>query len=70
MNPTGAQDTVDLKAIFRKVLRMWWLFAITCTIAVAGGAAYIKTTPKTYKVKSVLRMSQGKRSSFGANKQE
>ncbi len=70
MNPSGAQDTIDLKAIFRKVLRMWWLFAITCTIAVAAGAAYIKTTPKTYKVKSVLRMSEGKRSSFGANKQE
>jgi capsular exopolysaccharide synthesis family protein len=70
MNPSGAQDTIDLKAIFRKMMRMWWLFAITCTIAVAAGAAYIKTTPKSYKVKSVLRMSEGKRSSFGASKQE
>lgn len=70
MNPSGAQDTIDLQAIFRKVLRMWWLFAITITIALAVGVAKVKTTPKSYRVKSVLRMSEGKRSNFGSGKQE
>jgi capsular exopolysaccharide synthesis family protein len=70
MSQTGAQDTIDLKAIFAKIFRKWWLFLITISIAVAGGAAYIKTTPKAYRVTSVLRMSEGRRSSFGGNKEE
>ncbi len=70
MNQTGAQDTIDLKAIFSKIARKWWLFLITVSIAVAAAAAYIKTTPKAYRVKSVLRMSEGRRASFGGNKEE
>lgn len=70
MSQTGAQDTIDLKAIFTKIARKWWLFLITISIAVAAGAAYIKTTPKAYRVKSVLRMSEGRRSSFGGTKEE
>ena len=70
MSQTGAQDTIDLKAIFTKILRKWWLFLITISIAVAGGAAYIKTTPKAYRVTSVLRMSEGRRSNFGGGKEE
>ncbi len=70
MSQQGAQDTIDLKAIFTKVARKWWLFAITITIAVAGGVAYIKTTPKAYRVTAVLRMSEGRRSNFGQGKEE
>ncbi|MBK9758662.1 MAG: polysaccharide biosynthesis tyrosine autokinase [Flavobacteriales bacterium] len=70
MSQTGAQESVDLKAIFSKIVSKWWLFLITISIAVAGGAAYIKTTPKAYRVKSVLRMSEGRRSNFGGNKEE
>lgn len=70
MSQTGAQDTIDLKAIFTKIFRKWWLFLITISIAVAGGAAYIKTTPKAYRVTAVLRMSEGRRSSFGGSKEE
>lgn len=70
MNQTGAQDTIDLKAIFTKILRKWWLFVITISIALAAGVAYIKTTPKAYRVTAVLRMSEGRRSNFGGGKEE
>lgn len=70
MSQTGAQDTIDIKAIVRKIVAKWWLFLITVSIAVAGAVAYVKTTPKAYRVKSVLRMSEGRRSSFGQGKEE
>jgi capsular exopolysaccharide synthesis family protein len=70
MSQHAAQDTIDLKAIFTKIARKWWLFLITVSIAVAGGVAYIKTTPKAYRVKSVLRMSEGRRAGFGQGKEE
>lgn len=70
MSQHPAQDTIDLKAIFRKIVAKWWLFLITIGIALSAGVAYIKTTPKAYRVKSVLRMSEGRRSSFGGGKEE
>ncbi len=70
MSQTGAQDTIDLKAIFRKIASKWWLFLITISLALAAGVALIKTTPKSYEVQAVLRMSEGKRTGFGANKEE
>lgn len=70
MSQAGVQDTIDLKAIFSKIVSKWWLFLITISIAVAGAVAYIKTTPKSYAVKAVMRMSEGKRSSFGSNREE
>lgn len=70
MSNAGTQDTIDLKAIFSKIIAKWWVFLITISLAVAAGAAYIKTTPKSYRVKSVLRMSEGRRSSFGQGKEE
>ena len=68
MSHSGPQDTIDLKAIFARMVGKWWLFAISIAIALAAGVAYIKTTPKSYRVKAVLRMSEGKRSSFGASR--
>ena len=68
MSASGTQDTIDLKAIFRKVMAKWWLFLITVPLAGALGVAYLKTTPKLYQVRAVLRMSEGKRSSFGASR--
>jgi capsular exopolysaccharide synthesis family protein len=70
MSANGTSDTIDLKAIFRKVTAKWWLFLITVPLAGALGVAYLKTTPKLYQVKAVLRMSEGRRSSFGASKEE
>ena len=70
MSASGTQDTIDLKAIFRKVMAKWWLFLITVPLAGALGVAYLKTTPKLYQVRAVLRMSEGKRSSFGASREE
>lgn len=70
MSQNTAQDTIDLKAILTRIARKWWLFAITISIALAAGVAYIKTTPKSYGVKAVLRMSEGRRSSFGGQKEE
>ncbi len=70
MSQSAVQDTIDLKAIFTKIARKWWLFLITLSIALAAGVAYIKTTPKAYRVTAVLRMSEGRRSSFGQGKEE
>ena len=46
MSHSGPQDTIDLKAIFARMVGKWWLFAISIAIALAAGVAYIKTTPK------------------------
>ncbi|HEY0976333.1 MAG TPA: polysaccharide biosynthesis tyrosine autokinase [Flavobacteriales bacterium] len=65
MSANATQDTIDLKAIFRKLMAKWWLFAITCTVFVALAVAYLKTTPKRYAVSGVMLMSEQKRNSFG-----
>ena len=65
MSQTSALDTIDLRAIFRKLLSKWWLFAITGVISVAAGVAYIKTTAKIYRVEAVLLMSEKGRNQFG-----
>lgn len=59
-------DSIDIKAFLRKVLKMWWLFAITLVLAGAGAVWYIKTTPKEYEVSGVMLMSDTKRNSFGS----
>lgn len=66
----GHNDTIDLKAIFRKIVAKWWLFLIVTTISVAGAVWYIKTTPKTYEVTGVMLMSDKKRNNFGGSSEE
>lgn len=61
-----ANDTIDLRAIFRKLLAKWWLFLICASISIAAGIAYIKTTPKLYHVKTVVMMSEKTKNSMGA----
>jgi capsular exopolysaccharide synthesis family protein len=63
-------DTIDLRAIFNKLLAKWWWFAITITLSLALGVAYIKTTPKQYSVQAVMLMSEKSRSSFGGSQEE
>jgi capsular exopolysaccharide synthesis family protein len=63
-------DSIDIRAILRKVFRMWWLFLITTVIAVAGAVWYLKTTPKTYQVDGVMLMSDTKRNNFGSGNEE
>ncbi len=63
-------DSIDLRAIVRKVFRMWWLFLVTCSIAVAGAIWYLKTTPKQYQVDGVMLMSDTKRNNFGGGNEE
>ncbi|MBL8001357.1 MAG: polysaccharide biosynthesis tyrosine autokinase [Flavobacteriales bacterium] len=70
MSTPGPQDTIDLRAILRKLMAHWWLFVITVLLAVGGAVAYIKTTPKSYAVEGVLLMSEKKRKSFGSSDQE
>lgn len=70
MSNMGPQDSIDLRAIVRKLTAFWWLFLITVTLCVGGAIAYIKTTPKTYAVEGVLLMSEKKRKSFGSSDQE
>ena len=66
----NAQDNIDLKAIFRKLLAKWWLFLITTGVFLALAVAYLKTTPKRYAVTGVMLMSEKKRNSFGSMEQE
>lgn len=63
-------DTIDLRAILRKVLSKWWLFLITVTISLALGVAYIKTTAKLYQVKTVVMMSEKSKNAIGGGKDE
>src|SRR5688572_6582617 len=64
-----ANDTIDLRAIFRKLLSKWWLFLITISISLAAGVAYIKTTPKLYHIKTVVMMSEKSKSQLGASEE-
>ncbi|HMN04388.1 MAG TPA: polysaccharide biosynthesis tyrosine autokinase [Flavobacteriales bacterium] len=66
----GQNDTIDLQAFVRKLIRMWWLFGITLFLAGAAAVWYIKTTPKTYEVSGVMLMSDTKRNSFGSRNED
>ncbi len=66
----GHNDSIDLKAIFRKIVAKWWLFLITTAISVGGAVWYVKTTPKTYEVTGVMLMSDKKRNNFGGSSEE
>jgi capsular exopolysaccharide synthesis family protein len=69
MSNNHANETIDIKAIFRKMAAKWWLFAITVTLALAVGVAYIKTTPRKYHVQAVMLMSERGRNVFGNNEE-
>lgn len=63
-------DTIDLRAILRKILSKWWLFVITGAISLALGVVYIKTTARLYQVKTVVMMSEKSRNTLGGGKDE
>ena len=65
----SANDTIDLQAIFKKLLSKWWVFVITCGLAIGGGVAYIKTTAKIYLVKTVVMMSEKDRNAMGSKEE-
>ena len=69
MSEITTNETIDLKAILRKLLAKWWLFGITIGLAVAAGVAYIKTTPKVYEVQAVILMSERGRNTFGQSEE-
>jgi len=60
-----SNDTVDLRSVFQKIGSRWWWFLITVPIAVALGAAFIKTTAKQYVVQATMLLSENKRSGYG-----
>jgi len=63
-------DSIDLRAVFRKIMARWWLFPISIGLCLVLGVAYIKTTPKQYQVKTVVLMSEKGRNQFGGGGQE
>lgn len=65
MSASPAGDTIDLKAIFRKLLSKWWWFVITVSLSLGLGYAYIKITPKEYLVRAVILMSEKGRDKIG-----
>ncbi|MEZ4739041.1 MAG: polysaccharide biosynthesis tyrosine autokinase [Flavobacteriales bacterium] len=64
---TSSNDTVDLRAIFRKIRAKWWWFLFTVPFCLAVGVAYIKTTPKEYLIQAVMLLGEEKRTGFGGN---
>ncbi|MBK7083579.1 MAG: hypothetical protein IPH53_02460 [Flavobacteriales bacterium] len=67
---TTAAETIDRRAIFRKLLAKWWLFLITVMVSVAGAMAYLKTTPKQFHVSATRWMGEKRRNSFGGGQDE
>lgn len=60
-----AADIIDLRAVVRKLLRRWWWFALSCTVAGALAVAYLKVTPRIFKVEATMLMGEGDRTGFG-----
>lgn len=70
MSKEAVGDSIDLKAIFGKLLKVWWLFVITVGLAVAAAYAKYKTTPKSYLVGASIMLSEKSRSAFGSSNEE
>ena len=70
MSSQTGSETIDIKAIFKKVLAKWWLFMITCGLMGALAVAYIKTTPKRFLVQATLLMSDQRQDAFGGGREE
>ncbi|MBD5231105.1 MAG: hypothetical protein HDS66_02990 [Bacteroidales bacterium] len=52
------QGVIDFGKIMRNYLRHWWLFAICLILSVGCAYIYLKSTPKTYLVKSLIMFNQ------------
>jgi capsular exopolysaccharide synthesis family protein len=63
----ASNDTIDLRAIFRKIRAKWWWFMLTVPFSLALGVVYIKTTPKEYLIQAVMLLGEEKRTGFGGN---
>lgn len=70
MSKEAVGDSIDLKAIFGKLLKVWWLFVITVGLAGAAAYAKYKTTPKSYLVGASIMLSEKSRSAFGSSNEE
>lgn len=65
----ASNDTIDLRSIFQKIGSRWWWFLITVPIAVALGAAYVKTTAKQYVVQATMLLSENKRGGYSGDQE-
>ncbi|HRH36900.1 MAG TPA: polysaccharide biosynthesis tyrosine autokinase [Flavobacteriales bacterium] len=70
MASNPAADIIDLRSVFKKLTTRWWWFLITCAIAGALGVAYLKTTPKYFKVQATVMMGEGSTKGFGGKKED
>lgn len=66
----GHNDNINIQVLFRKIIRMWWLFGITLFLAGAWAVWHMKTTPKTFQVDGVMLMSDTKRNNFGGGRED
>lgn len=67
MSATPSADTIDLRAIVRKIRSKWWWFLLTVPLAVAIAYAYVRVTPKKYDVGAVMLLGNKKRTGFSEN---
>jgi len=70
MSADNKQESIDLRGLLQKLLRKWWVFAITASLALGWAVFHVKTTPKQWAVSGVMLMSEKKRNSFGASNEE
>lgn len=67
MSAAPSTDTIDLRAIFRKIRTRWWWFLISVPICVGAAYVYVKVTPKKYDVGAVMLLGDKKRTGFSEN---
>lgn len=67
---SDANDAIDLRVITRKLLAKWWWFLISVALCLAVGAAYYKTTPKTWMVQAVMLMGDKSRTNYGGDQED
>jgi capsular exopolysaccharide synthesis family protein len=63
-------ETIDVRAIVRKLLAYWWLFGISMGIAGALGVLHILRTQPIYQVQAIMQMAMRSRNAFGAQDDE
>ncbi len=61
MKQNSQNDTINLKALFNKVLSRWYLFMIFLPIALGVAYLYLRFTPKVYEVKASLLINSNEK---------
>lgn len=64
MSAVPSTDTIDLRAMARKIRAKWWWFLITVPVFMAAAVFYVKVTPRKYDIGAVMLLGDKKRTGF------